>query len=81
MHIVPTLTEDHLGLEAITDGYTLNLTLDGTCTTSNVSQCAVVSNSSLGTIINPVMSARMTTRNKVSIKYGKVEVEARMPTG
>lgn len=81
MYIVPTLTEDHLGTEAITNGYTLNLTLDGTCTTNNVSQCAAVSNSTLGTLINPVMSARMSTKNKASIKYGKVEVEARMPTG
>lgn len=78
---MPTLTEAHLGTEAISNGYTLNLTVDGTCTSTNVSQCAVVSNSSLGTIINPVMSARMTTKNKASIKYGKVEVEARMPTG
>jgi hypothetical protein len=81
MYIVPTLTSEHLGLDAITNGYTLNLTTDGTCTSDNVTQCGAVSNSSLGTIINPVMSARMTTKGKASIKYGKVEVTARMPTG
>jgi len=81
MYIVPTLTEEYLGQEAITNGYTLNLTVDGTCTSDNVTQCGAVSNSSLGTIINPVMSARMTTKGKASVKYGKVEVTARMPTG
>jgi len=81
MYIVPTLTSDHLGMDAITNGYTLNLTTDGTCTSTNVSQCGAVSNSSLGTIINPVMSARISTKGKASIKYGKVEVTARMPTG
>jgi beta-glucanase (GH16 family) len=81
MYIVPTLTEEHLGTDAITNGYTLNLTTDGTCTSDNVTQCGAVSNSTFGTIINPVMSARMTTKNKASIKYGKVEVMAKMPTG
>ncbi|XAO21475.1 hypothetical protein I312_100226 [Cryptococcus bacillisporus CA1280] len=47
LYIVPTLTSDHLGVAAITNGYTLNLTADGTCTSNNVSQCVAVSNSSL----------------------------------
>ncbi|GFZ51700.1 hypothetical protein JCM24511_09468 [Saitozyma sp. JCM 24511] len=81
LYIVPTLTSDSLGTAAITNGYTLNLTADGTCTSTNVSQCAVVSNSSTGSIINPVQSARLITRDKVSVKYGKVEVTARMPLG
>lgn len=81
LYIVPTLTSDSLGTAAITSGYTLNLTADGTCTSTNVSQCAVVSNSSTGSIINPVQSARLITRDKVSVKYGKVEVTARMPLG
>jgi beta-glucanase (GH16 family) len=81
LYLVPTLTSDHLGVDAITNGYTLNLTIDGTCTSNNVTQCGAVSNSSLGTMINPVMSSRLTTKGKASIKYGKVEVTARMPTG
>jgi beta-glucanase (GH16 family) len=81
LYIVPTLTSDSLGSGAITNGYILNLTADGTCTSTNVSQCAVVSNSSTGSIINPVQSARLITRDKVSVKYGKVEVTARMPLG
>ncbi|GFZ47910.1 hypothetical protein JCM24511_05657 [Saitozyma sp. JCM 24511] len=81
LYIVPTLTADALGAAAITNGYTLNLTSDGTCTSSNVSECVAVSNSSTNSIVNPVQSARLVTRGKVSIKYGKVEVTARMPLG
>ncbi|KIR57066.1 hypothetical protein I315_00227 [Cryptococcus gattii Ru294] len=58
LYIVPTLTSDHLGEAAITNGYTLNLTADGTSTSKNVSQCVAVSNSSLLTVINPVQTAR-----------------------
>lgn len=81
LYIVPTLSSDVLGEEAISNGYTLNLTLDGTCTSTNVSQCAAVSNSSRLTVINPVQSARLITKNSVNIKYGKVEVRAKFPTG
>jgi beta-glucanase (GH16 family) len=81
LYLVPTLTSDIIGEDAITNGYTLNLTADGTCTSTNVSQCVAVSNSSRLTVINPVRSARLTTRNSVNIKYGKVEVVAKLPTG
>jgi len=43
--------------------------------------CSAVSNSTAGTIINPVQSARLSTRASASIKYGKVEVRAKLPTG
>ena len=81
LYIVPTLTSDDIGDDAVFNGHTVNLTLDGTCTSTNVSQCAAVSNSSRLTVINPVKSARLITKNTVSIKYGKVEVKARFPTG
>jgi beta-glucanase (GH16 family) len=81
LYIVPTLTSDIIGQAAITDGYALNLTSEGICTSSNVSQCTAISNISTGSIINPVRSARLITKNKASLRYGKVEVEARMPTG
>ncbi|KIR68677.1 hypothetical protein I314_01100 [Cryptococcus bacillisporus CA1873] len=81
LYIVPTPTSDHLGVAAITNGYTLNLTADGTCTSNNVSQCVAVSNSSLLTVINPVQTARLITKNAASIKYGKVVVRAKFPSG
>lgn len=81
LYLVPTLTSDVLGEAAIQNGYTLNLTQDGTCTSGNVSQCVAISNTSQLTVINPVMSARLTTRMSVNVRYGKVEVVARFPTG
>ncbi|OCF72751.1 hypothetical protein I204_05980 [Kwoniella mangroviensis CBS 8886] len=81
LYIVPTLTSDDIGVDAITNGYTVNLTADGTCTSTNVSNCVAVSNSSQLTVINPVKTARLITKNSHSIKYGKVEVKAKFPTG
>jgi beta-glucanase (GH16 family) len=111
LYITPTLTSDVIGVDAIYNGYTLNLT---DCT-YNVTQntyptstsatigssgplinngtqelfnpqayyqaCGAVSNSSTGTIISPIQSARLNTRNSASIKYGKVEVRAKLPSG
>lgn len=79
LYLVPTLTSDVIGGDAVIDGYTLNLTTQGLRTSNNVSQCAVRSNASTGVIINPIQAARLTTRNKASAKYGKVEETARMP--
>lgn len=43
--------------------------------------CTAVSSASSGTVINPVMSGRINTQGKKSIKYGKVEVRAKLPQG
>ncbi|KAJ7758801.1 GH16 beta-1,3-glucan recognition protein, partial [Mycena maculata] len=43
--------------------------------------CSAVSNDTLGTIIPPVMSARVSTRKSASLKFGRVEVVAKIPTG
>jgi beta-glucanase (GH16 family) len=78
LYIVPTLTSDVIGRNAIFDGYTYNLT---GCTNTNLTACGVVSNGTTGTVINPAMSARISTKGKRSIRYGKVEVRAKLPTG
>jgi beta-glucanase (GH16 family) len=57
------------------------MTTDGTCTAMDINSCSIRSNKTAGTIINPVRSARLTTRGKKSIKYGRVEVVAKMPRG
>ncbi|EIW77739.1 glycoside hydrolase family 16 protein [Coniophora puteana RWD-64-598 SS2] len=49
--------------------------------TAYYQSCGAVSNSTSGTIINPVQSARISTRNSASIRYGKVEVRAKLPRG
>ena len=43
--------------------------------------CSAVSNRTAGTVINPVQSARINTKGKASIRYGRVEIKAKMPNG
>ncbi|KAF8962845.1 GH16 beta-1,3-glucan recognition protein [Flammula alnicola] len=43
--------------------------------------CSAVSNATTGQIINPIQSARISTRKTASIRYGRVEVRAKIPTG
>ncbi|RDB22986.1 Beta-1,3-glucan-binding protein [Hypsizygus marmoreus] len=99
LYIVPTLTSDSIGHDAVFDGAVYNIT---GCTFNTTRpdnghvirdgqrvfdwdayrrSCSMVSNSTAGTIINPVQSARLTTRYSASIKYGRVEVRAKMPEG
>jgi beta-glucanase (GH16 family) len=60
----------------------LNLTTSGDCTSSSGGgDCSIRSNKTTGDIINPVRSARLTTRGKKTLKYGRVEVVAKMPQG
>ncbi|KAK9778118.1 putative Gram-negative bacteria binding protein [Seiridium cardinale] len=83
LHIVPTLTTETFNItnDQLLDKYTLNLTETGTCSTRTDSDCAVVSNITTGAIINPIRSARLTTQGKHTIRYGKVEVVAKLPKG
>lgn len=86
LHIVPTLTNQttNLNNDMLYNGGKLNLTKaggDGSCTGTQLSSCAITSNSTLGRMIPPVRSARLTTKGKKSIRYGRVEVVAKMPRG
>ncbi|KAL1296819.1 hypothetical protein AAFC00_004445 [Neodothiora populina] len=83
LHIVPTLTTETTSIteRQLNDGYTLNLTATGECTSRKAEDCAVVSNSSAGYLINPVRSGRINTKGHKAIKYGRVEVVAKMPKG
>ncbi|KAL5528155.1 hypothetical protein ACEPAF_7291 [Sanghuangporus sanghuang] len=78
LYLVPTLTSDEIGREAIFDGHIYNIT---GCTNGNLTECGRVSNSTLRSVINPVQSARLTTRYSHAIQYGRVEVRARLPRG
>jgi hypothetical protein len=81
MYIVPTLTQDEIGSDRLLNGYTLDL--GEACTASNKTgpNCIITSNSSMGVIIPPVQSARLSTKLSHNIRYGKVEFQAKMPTG
>lgn len=83
LHIVPTLTTESTDItpEQLYDGYVLNLTTAKTCTSPDYTMCSIRSNKTTGDIINPVRSARLSTKGKRSIQYGKVEVVAKMPKG
>ena len=83
LHLVPTLTTDTTNITTaqLINGYTLNLTTDGTCTSDVISDCGIRSNATSGAIINPVRSGRINTQGKRTIKYGRVEVVAKIPKG
>lgn len=75
--IKPTLQDENL----ITQDNTLNLIKSGVCTSTVFTDCVATTNTTNGTIINPVKSGRLNTKNGAIIKFGRVEVEARMPSG
>ncbi|KAF4631590.1 hypothetical protein G7Y89_g6540 [Cudoniella acicularis] len=84
LHIVPTITTESTDITPaqLLNGYTLNLTTLGTCTSPDpFGSCSIYSNITSGAIVNPVRSARLTTQGKKTLKYGRVEVIAKMPQG
>ncbi|KAJ7266757.1 concanavalin A-like lectin/glucanase domain-containing protein [Mycena rebaudengoi] len=50
-------------------------------TPAYLAACSGVSNATLGKILPPVMSTRVSTRQSASIKFGCVEIRAKLPTG
>lgn len=77
LQIMPTLQDASL----LTNNATLNLTKSGTCTYELWSDCVATTNTTNGTIINPVKSGRINTKKGANIKYGRIEVVAKMPQG
>ncbi|AEO64879.1 glycoside hydrolase family 16 protein [Thermothielavioides terrestris NRRL 8126] len=63
--------------------YTINLLKDGTCTSKLPADCIAVTNITTGnsSIVPPVLSGRINTRPGATIKYGRVEVTAKLPAG
>ncbi|KIK67729.1 glycoside hydrolase family 16 protein [Collybiopsis luxurians FD-317 M1] len=80
LYIIPTLTSESIGgTSSVFDGYTYDLGDD--CTTDNKTACSVTSDSSTKTVIPPVQSAKISTNGTHSLKYGRVQVRAKNPTG
>ncbi|TVY20677.1 Beta-1,3-glucan-binding protein [Lachnellula arida] len=75
--IKPTLQDASL----IESNTVINLTSDGTCTSNSLTSCVSITNLTTGTIIQPVKSGRINTKAGASIKYGRVEVTAKLPVG
>ena len=72
--IKPTLTDEKL----LTTNN--NLTLDD-CTSQQYYDCNAATNVTNGTIVPPVKSGRINTLKGATLKYGRVEVVAKMPEG
>ncbi|PVH92076.1 glycoside hydrolase family 16 protein [Periconia macrospinosa] len=77
LYIKPTLQNSSL---VETDGTIIDLRNAG-CTGTHWWDCVATTNTTNGTIVNPVRSARLTTRLNASIMFGRVEVEAKLPQG
>lgn len=75
--IKPTLQDAHL----IQTNNIIDLTKQGICSSTLWSDCITSTNITNGSIINPVKSGRINTKKGASIKYGRVEVTARIPEG
>ena len=79
--MVPTPTSDNIGSVAVVDGAVYNITgctfiitspnngtLNGVFDEAGyLAACSAVRNATIGTVINPVQSARLSTRNSTSI--------------
>ncbi|XP_076106848.1 beta-1,3-glucan-binding protein-like isoform X2 [Mytilus galloprovincialis] len=81
LFIKPTLTSDHYGEKFLTSG---SLALWGgssadMCTSNMFWGCQ--RDGSADHPINPIQSARLRSTRGFTMKYGKVEVEAKIPTG
>ncbi|OAA40280.1 Concanavalin A-like lectin/glucanase, subgroup [Metarhizium rileyi] len=83
LHIVPTLTNQTTSItnNDLFANYTLDLTKDGSCTSNTNTSCIATSDPKKGIMIPPIRSARLSTKGKKSIRYGKVEVVAKLPKG
>ncbi|KAI9898346.1 hypothetical protein N3K66_006706 [Trichothecium roseum] len=83
LHIVPTLTNETTSLTnaQLYANHTVDLGGDCTAADRNSSACVVTSDPDAGVMIPPVRSARLSTRGAKGIRYGRVEVVAKMPRG
>ncbi|KAK4445341.1 beta-1,3-glucan-binding protein [Podospora aff. communis PSN243] len=61
----------------------IDLREDGLCTSTNFYDCVAATNTTVGnsSIVPPVLSGRITTRPGATIKYGRIEVTAKLPAG
>lgn len=77
--IKPTL-QDETMMEKDT---VIDLLKDGTCTSTMAKDCVAMTNTTSGnsSVVPPTKSGRITTKPGASIKYGRVEITAKLPKG
>ncbi|RDA95311.1 hypothetical protein CP533_3539 [Ophiocordyceps camponoti-saundersi (nom. inval.)] len=61
----------------------MNLLKDGTCTSTEWTSCVAATNTTAGnvTVVPPTKSGRINTRRGAKLRYGRVEVTAKLPEG
>ncbi|ORX67351.1 gram negative bacteria binding protein 2 [Basidiobolus meristosporus CBS 931.73] len=82
LYIKPTLTADRIGEAAVMNGGTIDLWGSdpaNACTGNAFYGCKRSSNGN--SILNPIQSALVRSYNSMNLKYGKVEIRARLPRG
>lgn len=79
LFIKATLQDDAL----MQKDYKIDLLKDGTCTSDSPAHCIAYTNVTAGnaSIVPPVLSGRINTKRGAAIKYGRVEVTAKLPAG
>ncbi|KAI1162935.1 concanavalin A-like lectin/glucanase domain-containing protein [Nemania serpens] len=79
LFIKPTLQDAAL----VNKDNVLNLLEDKSCTSGRWSDCVAATNTTAGnaTIVPPTRSGRINTKKGATIKYGRVEVIAKLPEG
>lgn len=58
-----------------------NLTADGTCTSRTADNCVLSANLTAGEIVQPVKSGRISTKNFAVIRYGRIDIRAKLAAG
>lgn len=78
--VIKATLEDDAHMES---NYEIDLLSDGSCTSTSFASCFAATNITNGnaTIVPPVKSGRINTSPGASIKYGRVEVTAKLPAG
>jgi len=83
LYIRPMLTSDIIGEANVRGGYRMDMwgsQPSDMCTGNAFYGCERTSGAG-GNYLNPVRSARIRSVNSINIKYGKVEVRAKLPLG
>ncbi|KAF4334250.1 beta glucan-binding [Fusarium beomiforme] len=75
--IKPTLQTD----KYLSETTKINLTADGTCSSATTQDCIQVANLTAGDIVAPVKSGRITTKKFGVIRYGRIEIVAKLAAG
>jgi beta-glucanase (GH16 family) len=77
LYIKPTLQDPKL----IESNTVIDYTKEGICSSDTWNNCVATTNTTNGTIVNPVKSGRINTKKGATIKYGRLEVTATLPDG